>query len=116
VHDSECQAGQDTLAADEDCARATGALITTLFGTGEMNTLAQQIEQRQPKIELKLSRFAVNVQSNLRHFRSSLGLAVGNILGFTSHLTDHRHVKPNSLISIAFDGPDLIGETAAATG
>jgi hypothetical protein len=69
-----------------------------------MKTLAQQIEQRQPKIELK------------HHFRSSLGLAVGNILGFTSHLTDHRHVKPNSLISIAFGGPDLIGETAAATG
>jgi hypothetical protein len=75
-----------------------------LFGTGEMKTLAQQIEQRQPKIELK------------HQFRSSLGLAVGNILGFTSHPTDHRHVKPNSLISIAFDGPDLIGETAAATG
>ena len=62
VHDGERQAGIDPAAVDDHGAGAALALIAALLGAGEMEVLAQRVQQRGARIELKLARWPFTVK------------------------------------------------------
>ena len=62
VHHGQRQAGIDPPPVDDDRAGAALAVIAALLGAGEMQMLAQRIEQRGPRVELELARLAVHVE------------------------------------------------------
>src|SRR5438132_13888843 len=55
----EGEAGIDAPAVDEDRAGAALAAIAALLGSGQVQSLAQRVEQRRAGIELELLRLAV---------------------------------------------------------
>ncbi|MEH2542350.1 hypothetical protein V1278_004628 [Bradyrhizobium sp. AZCC 1577] len=60
MHRSQRQAGDDTPAVEKDGASTAGALIAPFLRAGEIERLAQHIEQRAPGIDFELMRFAVD--------------------------------------------------------
>ena len=56
VHHRERQAGIDPPPVDDHRAGAALAVIAALLGAGEMQVLAQRVEQRGPRVELELAR------------------------------------------------------------
>ena len=47
----QCQAGQDRLAVEEDCAGPAGSLVAALLGAGQAEVVAQRVEQRDAAVE-----------------------------------------------------------------
>ena len=66
-HDGEGETGDDPAAVHEHGARAALAVIAALLGAGEIEMIAQRVEQSRPRRDGKLCRFAVDRQRN-RHF------------------------------------------------
>ena len=67
MHRRQCQARDDSLAVEKNRARTARALIAALLGAGEIEMIAQRVEQSRPRRDGKLCRFAVDRQRN-RHF------------------------------------------------
>jgi hypothetical protein len=81
MHNGQRQARIDPPSIDDHGASAALAMIAALLGAGEMQLLAQSIEQRDARVEYELAGFAVHAE---RYFRDgwrsdvgSLGLADG---------------------------------------
>ena len=72
MHDRERQAGNDAPAVQQDGAGAAGAQVAALLGAGEIEVLAQDVEQRLARIEVELPGFAVDDQLHTRHLRDLL--------------------------------------------
>src|SRR5262249_52699624 len=53
LHHGQHQARYDAAAVDQDSTGTTLAVITTLLGTGQVEMLAQDIEQRRSRVEAK---------------------------------------------------------------
>jgi hypothetical protein len=69
VHDRESQAGGYPSPIDDHRARAASALITALLGAGQMQVLAQCVEQGGSRIELKLPACPVYVEGHVHGLR-----------------------------------------------
>ena len=70
------QARQDALAVDQHRAGAAGALVAALLGAGEMQVLAQQVEQRCPDIDRKVAGLSVDDEMHMQALpdgRSAVG-------------------------------------------
>lgn len=63
----------DRFAIQMDCARAALRHATAILGPGEPQRLAQNPEQRRPRIVVDTNRLAVNLESN--HQMTPFGLA-----------------------------------------
>ena len=66
VHDRQREARRDPPPVDDHGARAALALIAPLLGAGEVQVLAQRVEQRRPRVELELAGYAVHRERDLR--------------------------------------------------
>jgi hypothetical protein len=60
VHDCKCQTGIDPATADDHRAGAALAVIAAFLCPGQPQALAQSVEQRGPRVELKLTRHAID--------------------------------------------------------
>ncbi len=60
VHGRQCQAGDDAPAVDENRACAASTLIAALLGAGEIQRLAQYVEQRLPCVQFQFLGFAID--------------------------------------------------------
>ena len=87
VHHGEREAGVDPASPGDDRARAALAVIAALLGPGEMQVLAQRIEERGPRVELELAGFAVHVE---RHHRDN-GVSRGGVLLGQQRYRGRRH-------------------------
>ena len=58
----EHQAGLDRLAVEEHRAGAAGAAVADLLGAGEVEVVAQRVEQRHPRLDGHLPHRAVHLQ------------------------------------------------------
>jgi hypothetical protein len=65
VHDGERQAGIDAPAADHNGAGAALAVVTTLLRAGQVEMLAQRVEQRCAIIEIEIALPAVDGEAYL---------------------------------------------------
>ena len=65
VHHGERQAGRDAPAADDHGAGAALALVAALLAAGEMQVLAQRVEQRGPRVEFELRGLPFTVNDTL---------------------------------------------------
>ena len=73
MHTGERQAGIDAAAVDHDGAGAALAVVAALFGAGEVQVIAQRIQQRRAGVGVKTMVFAVNGQCRL-HEKGALCL------------------------------------------
>ena len=74
VHDREGEAGVVAPAVDEDGAGAARALVAAFLGAGEVEVLAQGVEERGARIEAELVDAAVDVERERDGVRIELAL------------------------------------------
>ena len=67
--DGEGEAGVDAAAVEEHGAGAALAVVAALFGAGEVEVLAQGVEQGGAGVERELVRFAVDLEGEVEHLR-----------------------------------------------
>ena len=79
VHHREREAGVDAASVDDHRAGATLAVIATFLGAGEVQVVAQRVEQRGARVELERVRFAVHLE---RELSRSTGAAVPDACAF----------------------------------
>ena len=65
VHDRQRQAGIDALAVDQHGAGAALALVAPFLGAGQMQMLAQRVEQGRPRVEVEFADGAVDREGYL---------------------------------------------------
>ena len=70
LHDGEREAGIDAPAVDQHRAGAALAVVAALLGAGEVEMLAQRVEQRRPGRDAQLVIDAVDVKGDSPFFRS----------------------------------------------
>ena len=71
VHHRERQAGVDPPAVDDHRAGAALAVVAALLGAGEMQMLAQRVEQRGARVELELPGLAIHLKGYVGYDRNS---------------------------------------------
>ena len=69
VHDGERETGIDAPAVGDHRAGAALAVVAALLGAGEMQVIAQRVEQRGARVELERLLFAVDLERDLRNHR-----------------------------------------------
>jgi hypothetical protein len=69
VHHGQAEAGIDAAAIDDDRTRAALALVAALLGAGQLQVLAQQVEQGGAGVDLHLVTLAVDRQGDLARDR-----------------------------------------------
>ena len=60
------QAGQDTLAVDDDRARAAGALIAAFLSTGQAEPVANSVQKRHARVQREFVRCAVDANAGVQ--------------------------------------------------
>ena len=78
--DRECQAGQHPPPVDPDRAGAAGALVAALLGAGQLEVLAQRVEQAHPRFEVDhvSEPLMVSVKGTRPRSQSACRLATAN--------------------------------------
>ena len=78
VHDGERQAGIDPPPVDDHRAGAALAVVAALLGAGQVQMLAQRVEQRGARVELELVRLPFTVKDTFAS-DGSLGIGRGSL-------------------------------------
>ena len=69
LHDRQRQAGIDPPAVDQHRAGAALAVVAALLGAGQVELVAQQVEERGPGLDRQVPNFAVDRQGNRDRLR-----------------------------------------------
>jgi hypothetical protein len=77
VHDGQRQARIDPPSADDHRARAALAVIAALLGAGQMQVLAQCIEQRGARVEIDVASVAIHREGEHQSSSERRALCLG---------------------------------------
>src|SRR5215467_8477218 len=83
MRDGQREAAVDSLAVEQDRARAALAMVTTLFGAPDADAFPQKVQQRRARVDLEPMHPPVGIQGDLHvhapHFGADLSPSQSNV-------------------------------------